>query len=248
MILTRKEQYNCYLECGKIAKEALVAGLNSIKVGSTTLEINNVCAKVIKKYNATPSFLNYNNGDGVYPFETCVCLNDELVHAIPSKYRIIKKGDLVTIDLGVFYKGLHTDLSYTKEVETKNHSFFLNVGKKALKRAINLAIVGKKIGDLSSEMQKTVEDSNFSVSVDLVGHGIGEKLHEKPQIPCFGKRNMGERLIEGMVLAVEIMYMMGKPDIKIGKDGFAYVTKDGSLSAQFEHTVIVQKGEPIIVA
>ncbi|MBP7859945.1 type I methionyl aminopeptidase, partial [Patescibacteria group bacterium] len=233
---------------GRIAKEALDTGIKSLRVGINTLEINNICAQVIQKYGATPSFLNYDNGDGVYPFASCVCVNEELVHALPSKTKILKSGDIVTIDLGVFYNGFHTDLSYTKEIETKNQDYFLNVGKNSLRDAIKQAIVGNYIGDVSQAMQKAVEDANFTVSVDLVGHGIGKKLHEKPQVPCFGRKKSGEKLIEGMVLAIEVMYMKGKSGIKIGKDGFAYVTKDGSLSAQFEHTVIVQKDQPIILA
>jgi len=160
---------------------------------------------------------------------------------------LVKKGDLVTIDVGVVYKGINTDTAYTVEVNSKKQTFFLNTGKKALKKAVNQAIVGNKIGDISFFMEDTALKAGFNVSYDLVGHGIGYKLHEPPQIPCYGRKHSGERLNENQVLAIEIMYMQGENTLALGKDGFSFDTKDKSLSAQFEHTVVVSKNKPIII-
>lgn len=249
MIIKSTEELKKFVECGEIANKALKAGLDALKPGVCTLEINDICHKIITKYNAIPSFLNYDNSDGVYPFATCVCINSELVHATPKKDKIVKVGDIVTIDLGVFYKGIHTDLAYTVEIESNKESFFLNAGRKALKNALSQAITGKRVGDISYEMQHTTQSYGFNVSYDLVGHGIGKELHEAPQIPCYGKKNTGATLIEGQVVAIEVMYMKGDSEIELGNDGFAYKTADNSLSAQFEHTVVIRKDDkPLIVA
>lgn len=247
MILKTEEELQNYIIAGKIHKTALDEGIKCIYEGVSTFDINKKVASVIKDQGARPSFLGYNAGDGKYPFESCICINHQLVHALPSKNVIVKKGDIVTIDLGILYKGINTDGAYTVEVGSSNEQFFLNTGKRALKEGIKQAIVGKKVGDISSAMQKCVENAGFTVSVDLVGHGIGKKLHEPPQIPCFGKKGTGEILIKNMVIAVEIMYMKGQSPLVLGNDGYSFDTKDKSLSAQFEHTLIVSEKLPIVI-
>lgn len=247
MILKNKNDFNSYLIAGKIHKAALNEGLKSIVEGISTHEINKRLAEVIIKQGGRPSFLGYDAGDGPYPFESCISVNHQLVHALPSPNVIIKRGDIVTIDLGVLYRGINTDAAYTVEVGSSNEQFFLNTGKRALNMAIKQAVVGKKVGDISSAMQKCVEGAGFNVSVDLVGHGIGKKLHEPPQIPCFGKKGVGETLIKNMVIAIEVMYMKGKPSLVLGNDGYSFDTKDKSLSAQFEHTVVVSEKSPIVI-
>lgn len=247
MLVTTSDQLKKITKSGEICKSALKKGLSFIKPGISTFELNKVVADYIKSQGAKAAFYGYNAGEGPYPFETCICLNHQLVHAIPSKKVIIKSGDLVTIDVGVIYEGHYTDSAYTVEVNSANEDYFLNTGKRSLKAAIKNAVVGKKIGDISSAMQKEVEASGFTVSLDLVGHGVGKALHEPPQIPCFGKKNTGQLLKEGEVLAIEVMYMKGKPALVLGEDGFSFDTKDKSLSAQFEHTIIVRDKKPQII-
>jgi methionyl aminopeptidase len=247
MIIKTNQELQDFIKGGQITKTVLKAALSEIKVGVSTMQIEQTVARVIKENNSIPSFLGVNAGDGPYPYSCCVSINHQLVHTLPSTSAIIKKGDIVTVDLGVKHKGLHTDTAYTVEVDSKDNEYFLNIGKKALKLALRQVKAGVKTGNLSYEMQKTVEDAGFSVSYDLVGHGIGHKLHEPPQITCFGSKNTGEELKENMVIAVEIMYMKGKPTLTMGKDGFSFDTKDGSLAAQFEHTLVVQKNKPPLI-
>ena len=249
MILNNIKQLQYLRQGGNINRSILEGALNIIRPNITTLDIETFVSKKIQEYEVQPAFLGYDAGDGPYPFATCVSVNHQLVHTLPSKKSKIKKGDLVTIDMGVIYKGLNTDTAYTVEVGNGHvHDVFLSAGKAGLNNALKKAKVGNRIGDLSYEMQKSAEGAGFNVSVDLVGHGIGKKLHEPPQIPCYGKKDTGERLKEGMVLAIEIMYMQGSPKLTIGEDGFSLDTFDGSLSAQFEHTVVIgKKGCEILV-
>jgi methionyl aminopeptidase len=218
-----------------------------IKPGVNTLEIDAFIKKEIENQKGIPSFLNYDTRAGIYPYSSCIALNYQLVHTTPKKDVIIQNGDLVTIDLAVNYKGIHADTAYTIEVGTNNEEHFLNVGKRALKNALKAAKAGNKIGDISYEMQKEVEKFGFNVSYDLVGHGIGHKMWEPPQIPCFGQKGTGLKLEKSQALAIEIMYMKGSPRLKLGEDGFSMDTADKSLSAQFEHTIIVTDSNPIII-
>ncbi len=247
MIVKNDKDLNYLKESGRICKLALQTGISAIKPGLTTMEINDIVHKVIVDEGGKPAFLGYNAGEGPYPYATCVCINYQLVHAIPRTDAIIKKGDLVTIDVGVDFRGLITDSSNTIEVETNNEQFFLNTGRRALKAAVKQAKAYNKIGDISYEMQKEVEGAGFNVSLDLVGHGVGHKLHEEPQIPCYGHKGRGLQLINGMVLAIEIMYMKGSPKLVLGEDDFSFDTKDKSLSAQIEHTIVVTDKDPIIL-
>lgn len=247
MIIKTEDDLTYLKESGRICSLALKTGISSIKSDISTLEINNIVESVILDNGGKPAFLGYNAGEGPYPFATCVCINHQLVHAIPQKNVIVKKGDLVTIDVGVNFKGLITDSSNTIEVETNNEQFFLNTGRRALKAALKQAVALNHVEDISYEMQKEVEGAGFNVSLDLVGHGVGKKLHEEPQIPCYGRKGRGALLTKGLVIAIEIMYMKGKPTLVLGEDGFSFDTKDKSLSAQIEHTVVVTDKEPLIL-
>lgn len=248
MIINNKADMENIIKGGQITRLVLDAALSVIKPGITTMHIEDTVVKTLKQQNATASFLGVNAGEGPYPFSCCVAVNHQLVHTLPSNEVVIKKGDLVTVDLGVKYKGIHTDTAYTIEVETKKQEYFLSVGKKALKQAVKAAKAGVKTGDISAVFQKIVEDAGFNVSIDLVGHGIGHKLHEPPQIPCFGQKGTGEVLKENMLVALEVMYMQGEPYLALGSDGFSFDTKDKSLSAQFENTILIQKDkEPVII-
>jgi len=237
-----QNEINLMSEGGKISALALSEVLKNIKVGVTTLSLDKIAEDIIKKHNALSSFKNVEG----YKYTTCINVNEGLVHGIPNNYRI-KKGDIVSIDLGVLYKGFHTDLSYTIEVETKNQTVFLDTGVQALEQGIFNCIAGNKIGDISNSMQRVIERAGYSVSRDLVGHGIGVDLHEDPYVPGYGSKNFGSELKEGMVLAVEIIYQKGKPKLKVANDGWTIETLDGSLGALFEHTVAVTTNGPIVL-
>lgn len=228
---------------GIICREALKLGLSMIKPGVKASDIDNAVHKYILSQGATPSFLNYDAGDGPFPASCCLCINYELVHGLPSDNKIISEGDIVTIDVGAYYGGLHTDTAWTIEVGTSNSKHFLNAGIKALKAGIKEAKPGNRTGAISNAMQTVVESNGYNVSRDLVGHGLGHKLHEEPQILCYGKPKSGAALLDGMLIAVEVMYMQGNTALVMGEDGFSIDTEDYSLSAQFEHTLLLRKNK-----
>ena len=177
-------------------------------------------------------------------------MNEGIVHGVPKKQCIFKNGDVVSVDVGLFFNGFHTDTSITVGLnpsdEIKN---FLTVGKKALKESINEAVVGNYIFDVSKRIQNIIADANYQVIMALVGHGIGKSLHEEPQIPCFvqGKRESTPLIKEGLVMAIEVMYTLGKPEVKLEDDKWTIATRDGKISALYEDTVAVTAKGPIVI-
>jgi methionyl aminopeptidase len=204
--------------------------------GISTGELDRIAEELMKKKNVKASFKGYRG----FPFATCISINDEVVHGLPGK-RIVKDGDLVKIDCGVIHKGFHTDSAITVGVGVMDEKKqkFIATAEKALKKAIEKARPGIRIKNLSEIIQKTVEKNGFSVVRDLVGHGIGHNLHEDPQIPNFVDRDPGPILQVGMTLAIEPIITMGDYDVKVRKDGWTYVTADGSLAAHTEHTIAI---------
>ncbi|HHH14192.1 MAG TPA: type I methionyl aminopeptidase [candidate division WWE3 bacterium] len=241
MIIKDPQDLESARKSAKISSKVLKEAFLMAKPGMDTYTLDAFIRRSIESMGAKPAFLNYDTGEGVYKFSSCISLNHQLVHALPSKKVILKKGDIVTIDLGSIYKGIYSDTSYTWELVTKKQERFLNTGKKAVLKAIEQVKEGAHVGDLSFVMEKIITRAGYTVSVDLVGHGLGKTLHEPPQIPCFGKKGKGPVLEEGQLLAVEVMYMEGSPELTVGDDGFSLDTKDKSLSAQFEHTLVVTK-------
>lgn len=227
---------------GNISKNALQLALNMVQEGVTLFEIDQAVERFIKSNKGEASFKKVPG----YHYATCINVNDGLVHGIPNKYKI-RNGDLIKIDLGVFYDGFHTDTSATIEVGTSKETKFIEAGKKCIENAIELCVPGNKLGDISHEMQKTIESQGFTVSRDLVGHGIGRNLHEEPYIPPYGKKGTGILLKEGMVFAIEIIYQKGSPQIKSLEDGWTLATKDGSLAGLHEHTVAITKEGPLVL-
>lgn len=181
------QEINVMKEGGRISSLALKEVLKHVRVGVTTLELDQIAEKTILKHGALPSFKFV---DG-YAFTTCININEGIVHGLPNNYAI-KRGDLISIDLGAYYGGFHTDLSYTVEVETSYEEKFLSAGKRALERAIEASVVGNKIGDIAHAIQSCIESYGYSVSRDLVGHGIGHELHEAPYVPGYGKKGKGD--------------------------------------------------------
>jgi methionyl aminopeptidase len=236
------QQIEAMSQGGKIARFVLEELIKATRVGVTLRELDLLAERLILDKGAEPSFKRVDD----YKYTTCINLNDGIVHGIPNATKI-KHGDVVSLDLGVFYKGLHTDLSHTLEVGTKLHGEFLAIGARALEAGIEACSVGRKIGDISHAIQKTVEQAGFSVSRDLVGHGVGVELHEDPYVPCFGKAGTGPTVEEGMVLAIEVIYQEGHPDIVLEEDGWTLSTKDGTLSGLFEKTIAVSRGETLVL-
>lgn len=209
-----------------------------VKAGIATRELNETAESLILKFGAQPSFKGYNG----FPAGLCVSINEEIVHGIPSE-RKLKEGDIVSLDLGIFYKGFHSDMAITLgigEISPESRRL-IRVTKDALRMAIRKVRPGNTTGDIGNTIQRYVEAQGFGVIRDLCGHGIGRKLHEEPQILNYGKRHTGEVIKEGMVFCIEPMVAMGNGRIKKSLDGYGFSTQDGSLSAHFEHEVAVTK-------
>ncbi len=232
-------------EGGKILGEILKKLEEAVKPGITTNDLEKLVHELVLSYGVESSFLGF---DG-YPNMLCTSLNDEVVHGIPSD-RVLREGDLLKIDMGVLHKGFHTDSALTVLIGNRGDSVKRNLiqtTKESLEIGISKARVGNTLGDIGAAIQKHIEDKGFNVVRDLVGHGIGRELHEPPQVLNYGKAGTGEKLVPGMVIAIEPMVVTGKWGIKNGKDGYAFVTKDGGLAAHFEHTVAITENGPEIL-
>ncbi len=251
--LKTEKEIEIMKEGGKILAEILKKLEEAVKPRITTNDLEKLACELVLSYGVKGSFLGY---DG-YPNILCTSLNDEVVHAVPSD-RILKEGDLLKIDMGVLHKGFHTDSAVTvlvgdgTEVGPRDGSLrsdlkrnLIQTTKESLEIGISKAKVGNTLGDIGAAIQKHVEDRGFNVVRDLVGHGIGRELHEPPQVLNYGKAGTGEKLVAGMVIAIEPMVVTGKWAIKNGKDRYAFVTKDGGLAAHFEHTVAITNEEPL---
>jgi methionyl aminopeptidase len=214
--------------------------------GLTTAELDEVAERLVRRAGAIPAFKGYRG----YPATLCVSVNDEVVHGIPSKRRRLAEGDIVSLDMGVLLDGYYGDAAITVGVGriSEQARTLLRVTEEALYRAIEQVRVGARVSDISHAIQQHVEGHGFSVVREFVGHGIGVRLHEEPQIPNYGEPGHGPRLAPGMVLAIEPMVNMGRPGIRVLDDGWTAVTRDGSLSAHFEHTVAVTPEGPLILS
>jgi methionyl aminopeptidase len=231
-------------ESGKILANVLKELEKIAKPGVTTLELDRAAEALILSQGAKPAFKNY---DG-FPYSLCASVNEDIVHGYPSNY-ILREGDVIGLDLGVVYKGYYSDMAVTIPIGKVSFeaSRLLMVTKKSLRLAIKKAKVGNTIGDIGNTIQRFIEDQGYGIVRDLCGHGIGKDLHEDPKIPNFGKRGTGEKLVEGMVICIEPMITIGDWHIKPSKDGYGYATKDGSLSAHFEHTIAITKSGPKVL-
>ena len=231
---------------GRIVRQVLDATVATVKPGVTTMHLETVAAGKIEELGAKPAFKGYYD----YPCVLCTSVNHEIVHGIPSEKRLLKEGDIVSIDCGVVLDGYYADSAVTVPVgnhlkpETKK---LLEVTKASLERAIQAARIGSTVGDVGAAVQEMVEANGFSVVREFVGHGIGTRLHEEPQVPNYGTRGHGPRLREGMVLAIEPMVNVGKPDTRLLDNKWTAVTVDGSLSAHFEHSVAVTRDGPVVL-
>lgn len=238
IFIKTKKEIELMRQGGKILAKILNELEKETKPGTNTHDLNELAENLAKKFGAKPSFKGYRN----YPASLCVSINSEVVHGLPKK-RILKEGDIVGLDFGLFYQGYYTDMAKTVPVGKISSlaQKLIFVTKKALDLGIAQVKPGNHIGDISFAIQSYVEANGFSVVRDLVGHGVGKKIHEPPQVPNFGEKGTGVKLEEGMTLAIEPMVNAGSYKVKLLSDGWTFVTCDGSLSCHFEHTVAVTK-------
>jgi methionyl aminopeptidase len=240
-----KKEIEILRQGGRILARIMKRLVKEARPGISTKHLEEIAEELIYKYKAEPSF----KGHQGFPASLCVSINEELVHGIPSKKRILKKGDIISLDLGLKYKGYYTDMAVTLGIgkispEAKK---LIKVTKKALKIGLKQIKPGKKTGDISSAIQKYVEDQGCSVNRQLTGHGIGRRSHELPLIPNYGRSDKGEKLVPGMVFCLEPMVNLGKPEVKTLNDGWTVVTVDKKPSAHFEVTVVVtEKGSEVL--
>ena len=217
-----------------------------IRPGISTLELDAVAEEFIRSNGAVPGFLGY----GGFPNTLCISVNDEVVHGIPSAKKILQEGDIVSVDCGVLKNGFYGDSAYTFQVGevADDVKELMRVTKEALYKGIEQAVVGRRIGDIGSAIQNYCESHGFSVVRELVGHGVGRELHEDPQVPNYGSRGQGTKLVEGMVIAIEPMINLGRRNVVMNSDGWTIRTQDGKPSAHFEHTVAVGKSSADILS
>lgn len=231
---------------GRIVRQVLDHVQALVKPGATTMDLERAAEQKMKDLGAKPAFKGYYD----YPCVLCTSINEEIVHGIPSEKRTLKPGDIVSIDCGVVLDGYYGDAAITVPVgdsikpELKR---LLKVTEASLHKGIEQARIGNAVGDVGAAVQEYVEANGFSVVREFVGHGIGTRLHEEPQVPNFGNRGQGARLHEGMVLAIEPMVNSGQPATRVLDDKWTAVTADGSYSAHFEHCVAVTRNGPVIL-
>lgn len=245
IIIKNSEEIKKIKKASKIVAKVLDELRSYIKEGITTKTIELFIENLILKMGGIPAFKGYRG----YPASVCISINSQVVHGIPSDKVYIESGDIVSIDVGVIFDGFYGDAAYTYGVGevSEETQRLLKVTEESLYKGIEKAVVGNRIGDISEAIQNHVESNGFSVVRAFVGHGIGRSLHEDPQIPNFGKRGMGPKLKKGMTLAIEPMVNAGTHEVVILSDGWTAVTKDGSLSAHFEHTIVITENEPEIL-
>ncbi len=247
-----KEEIEILRECGKRLAFILQEVGKAVKPGVSTAELNNIANNLAKEKGDTPSTLNYKpkGARRAYPASVCVSVNDEIVHGIPNEDpKILKEGDIVSLDMCLTHKGMVTDSAITVPVGKIDpvSSKLIEVTKEALYSGIKSARGNKHVGDIGYAVERVAKANGFSIVEDLCGHGVGYSVHEDPYIPNYGEKGRGEKLKPGMIIAIEPMLNVGAKDIFMEKDDWTYKTLDGSRSAHFEHTVLITSGEPEIL-
>jgi len=245
-----KEEIEILRESGKRLAAVLDAVEKEVKPGITTKQLDEIAERLIREGGDVPSFLNY-TPDGAnrpYPASLCVSVNEEIVHGIPGD-RVLKEGDIVGIDLGVTHKGLITDSARTVLVGNVDKEIvnLVNTTKEALHAGIKAAKGGGRIGDIANAIENVASKYGFGIPETLGGHGVGHNVHEEPYVPNFGKKGSGPILKPGMVLALEPMLNIGSKEIELDQDGYTFKTEDRSISAHFEHTILITEGDAEIL-
>lgn len=245
IVLKTTRELDLMKEACAIAAGALRAAGAAVAPGVSTAEVNRVAHDYIVKHGAIPTFLGYND----YPAASCISINDEVIHGIPNKKRIIKAGDIVSIDVGATFNGYVGDNAATfaaGEISPEAQRL-CDVTRESLYEGIKAAVAGGRIGDIGSTIQRYCEERGFSVVREYTGHGVGKVMHEDPSVPNFGTPGRGVRLLPGMTIAIEPMINMGGAGIRQLPDGWTVKTRDGKLSAHFEHTVAITANGPVIL-
>lgn len=245
IVLKTTRELGLMKEAGAIAAGALKAAGAAVEPGVSTEEINRIAHNYIVKNGAIPTFLGYNG----YPAASCISINDEVIHGIPSKKRIIKAGDIVSIDVGATLNGYVGDNAATFAAGdiSPEAQRLCDVTRESLYEGIKAAVAGGRLGDVGSTIQRYCEERGFSVVREFTGHGVGKQMHEDPSVPNFGTPGRGVRLLPGMTIAIEPMINQGVAGIRQLPDGWTIKTKDGALSAHFEHTVAITSNGPVIL-
>ncbi len=242
--LKNSAQISAMIEAGRITGEALLIAREHVREGVSTKELDTLIREHIEKSGARPSFLGYSG----FPASACISVNDEVIHGIPSKKRILQEGDIVKIDVGAFYKGFHGDSARTIAVGNVSEEALnlIKVTRDSFFAGVAAVKAGNRIGDVGSAIQGCVEGAGYSVVKRYIGHGVGRALHEAPDVPNFGTAGRGVRLCAGMTLAIEPMVNIGSEDVYELPDGWTVKTRDGSLSAHYENTIALTSEGVII--
>jgi len=243
--LKNADQINIMKIAGRITGEALLAGGGQVKEGVTTKHIDDVIRAYIEKHDARPSFLGY----GGFPGSSCISINDEIIHGIPSKDKVLQEGDIVKIDVGAYYRGFHGDSARTFPVGkvSDEAARLIEVTKNSFFKGLNAVKIDGRIGDIGAAIDGYVRENGFSTVRKYIGHGVGKDLHEQPDVPNYGTAGRGTRLTTGMVIAIEPMVNAGNYAVKELNDNWTVVTADGSLSAHYEHTVALTEDGVILL-
>jgi methionyl aminopeptidase len=244
-----KREIGLIRESSKIVADVLKLVSAQIRPGVTTLELDRLAEEYIRSFGAIPAFKGYGHSkSNLFPATLCTSIDDVVVHGIPSN-RVLREGEILSVDVGVVREGYYGDGASTFPVGeiSEEKQRLLKITQESLREGIEQAVVGNKIHDISYAVQKHVEEAGYSVVRDLVGHGVGVELHEEPAIPNFGKPGTGMKLQEGMTLAIEPMVNAGAWQVRFGADGWTVLTQDGRPSAHFEHTIAIVDGKPEIL-
>ena len=251
IIIKNPAEIEIIREGGKRLATVLYKVRDMVKPGISTWELDKYAEKLIKDQGDYPAFLNYKpeGADTPYPASLCVSVNEEVVHGIPNKNKILKEGDIVSLDLGLRHKGLYTDMALTVGVgEISNVSKkLLETTENALHIGISAAREGNRVGDIGHAIESFVRPKKFGIVEILAGHGVGKEIHEDPYVPNFGKAGTGAKLVKGMIIAIEPMLNNGTKNVTLEKDGWTFRTADRKKSAHFEHTILITDGEPEIL-
>ncbi len=250
IVLKSPQEIEIMRAANLIVAEVLAELRHRVRPGVTTAELDGVAEEMTRQRGAVPAFKGYEVAGRVFPRSVCISINDEVVHGIPSEHRVLQEGDIVGLDFGVRYQGFYGDSALTVAVGRPDAEAdrLMRATSEALQVGIEQVRVGNRLGDVSAAIQERAERDGFSIVREFVGHGIGKKLHEEPQVPNYGTPDRGVRLRAGMVLAIEPMVNAGAPEVFIKEDGWTAVTRDGSRSAHFEHSVAVTQNGPYVLS
>jgi methionyl aminopeptidase len=245
IVIKSQEEIELMSQAGAVTAQILEELYKVIEPGISTKDIDEFVEENILKNKMIPAFKGYNG----FPASTCVSINQEVVHGIPSKKRILKQGDIVSVDVGTIHKGYYSDAARTYPVGEIDDSAqkLITITMESFYEGLNFCKPGYRLSDISHAIQKHVEENGFSVVRDFVGHGIGNSMHEAPQIPNYGIPDRGPRLVPGMVLAIEPMVNEGTYQVEVLEDNWTVVTRDGKRSAHYENTVVITENEPLLL-